>query len=56
MKKLFIILVLAGCLVFGLAEAHPFIVNTDPVQSSNISTGINQIVIHYSEAVEKDYS
>ena len=56
MRKRFIILVLAGCLVFGLAEAHPFIVNTDPVQSSNISTGINQIVIHYSEAVEKDYS
>ena len=56
MKKILIIIVLASCFTFGLAEAHPFIKNTQPVQSTNVPTGITQIVIHYSETVEKDYS
>jgi len=36
--------------------AHPAIVNSDPSQSSSVSSGINQIVIHYSEAVEIEFS
>lgn len=39
-----------------LAYAHPFIVNSNPSQSSSVSTGINQIVIHYSETVEIEFS
>lgn len=39
-----------------LAYAHPFIVNSDPIQSSSVSAGINQIVIHYSETVEIEFS
>ncbi|MBM2852582.1 MAG: copper resistance protein CopD, partial [Candidatus Nitrosotenuis sp.] len=39
-----------------LAYAHPFIVNSDPAQSSSVSAGINQIVIHYSETVEIEFS
>ena len=39
-----------------LAYAHPFIVNSDPGQSSSVSAGINQIVIQYSEAVEIEFS
>ena len=56
MKKILIIIVLASCFAFGLAEAHPFIESAEPAQSSNVPVGITQIVIHYSETVEKDYS
>lgn len=58
MQRLLVIttLVFICSISIGFAHAHPFITNTEPVQSSNISSGINQIVIHYSEVVEKDYS
>ena len=39
-----------------LAYAHPFIVSSDPARSSNVSAGIDQIVIHYSETVEIEFS
>ena len=56
MRKFLVIAILVGTLSFSLAEAHPFIVRSDPTQSSNVSLGTNEIVIHYSEQVEKDYS
>ena len=56
MKKILILIFILGAISFNLAEAHPFIVKTDPIQSSNVPSGTNQIVIHYSELVEKDYS
>ena len=56
-KLLVMIFLIFVCSInFGLAQAHPFIVNTEPAQASNVSTGINQIVIYYSETVEQDYS
>jgi len=39
-----------------LAYAHPFIVSSDPAKSSSVSAGIDQIVIHYSETVEIEFS
>ncbi len=56
MKKILILVFILGAICFNIAEAHPFIVKTDPIQSSNVPSGTNQIVIHYSELVEKDYS
>ncbi|MGI0023336.1 MAG: copper resistance CopC family protein, partial [Nitrososphaeraceae archaeon] len=38
------------------AYAHPFVVNSDPAQSSSVSAGINQIVIQYSEPLEIEFS
>ncbi|MGI0011027.1 MAG: copper resistance protein CopC, partial [Nitrosopumilaceae archaeon] len=56
MKKLLTVVFFVFVFSFGSAQGHPFIVETEPAQSSNISLGINQIIIHYSEAVEEDYS
>ncbi|MEX0764249.1 MAG: CopD family protein [Nitrosopumilaceae archaeon] len=58
MRKLLVVifLVFVCSINFGLAQAHPFIVDTEPAQATNVFTEINQIVIHYSEAVEQDYS
>ena len=57
MKKLFFVSILfVFSISFGSAYAHPFIITTEPAQSSNISVGTNQVIIRYSEAVEVDYS
>ncbi|HEY8109827.1 MAG TPA: CopD family protein [Candidatus Nitrosotenuis sp.] len=56
MKKFLIIPFLIIVSSVPLAYAHPFIVNSDPGQSSSVSAGINQIVIQYSEAVEIEFS
>ena len=57
LKLLTIIFVVFVCIInVGFAYGHPFVVNTEPVQSSNIAAGTNQIIIHYSEAVEVEYS
>jgi len=56
-KKLFFVSILfVFSISFGSAYAHPFIITTEPAQSSNISVGTNQVIIRYSEAVEVDYS
>ena len=39
-----------------LAYAHPIILDSNPATSSTASAGTTQIVIHYSEAVEIDFS
>jgi len=39
-----------------LAYAHPLLVSSEPVQSTAVSVGVNRVVIHFSEAVEIDYS
>lgn len=39
-----------------LAYAHPLIVDSDPAASSNIAAGTTRVIIHYSEAVELDFS
>lgn len=56
MKKLFLILILVVSFGFPLAEGHPFTTETVPTQASNVPTGITQISITYSEAVEIDFS
>ena len=56
MKKFLIVLLLISSVGFPLADAHPFTVTTDPVQSSNVLPGITQIVVHYSESLEADFS
>lgn len=56
MKKLFLILILVISIGFPLAEGHPFTIGTDPPQASSVPTGITQISIQFSEAVEIDFS
>ena len=56
MKKFLLVLLLISSVGFPLADAHPFTEKTDPAQSSNVSPGITQIVVHYSEALEVDFS
>jgi len=56
-KLLFLIsIIIVSSISIGLAYAHPFIVTTEPAQSSNISVGITQVIIHYSETVEVEFS
>ncbi|MGI0003168.1 MAG: copper resistance CopC/CopD family protein, partial [Nitrosopumilaceae archaeon] len=56
MKKFLLVLLLISSVGFPLADAHPFTTDTNPAQSSNVSPGVTQIVIHYSEALEIDFS
>ena len=56
MKKFLLVLLLISSVGFPLADAHPFTESTDPAQSSNVLPGITQIVVHYSESLEVDFS
>jgi len=41
---------------FPLAYGHPFLLDSEPAQGQNAVAGTTQIVTHYSEAVEIDFS
>ncbi len=41
---------------FPLAEGHPFTIETNPLQASNALTGITQVSVTYSEAIEIEFS
>jgi copper transport protein len=41
---------------FPLAEGHPFTTETNPSQASSALTGITQVSVTYSEAIEIDFS
>lgn len=56
MKKFLIIVLLVSVIGFPLAAGHPFTEKTEPAQSSNVPAGLTQIIIHYSEALEADFS
>ena len=56
MKKFFLILILVISFGFPLAEGHPFTIETSPLQASNAPTGITQVSVTYSEAIEIDFS
>ncbi len=57
LKLLTIVSIVFVCIInVGLAAGHPFVIDTEPAQSSNIAGDTNQIVIRYSEAVEVEYS
>jgi len=58
--KMMLLLALAvvPVLVLGapVAYAHPYLGDTVPPQFSNAQPGIREVVVHYSEAVEIDFS
>ena len=56
MKKIWIIPVLVFFLGFPLANAHPFLLDSDPAQGQSVPAGTTQIFTYYSEAVEIDFS
>jgi len=56
MKKLFLVLMIVISIGFPLAEGHPFTTETNPPQASNTPTGITQVSVTFSEAVEIDFS
>ena len=56
MKKILISVLLLIFFVFPSAEGHPFLEDSIPPHTSNAPQGITQIITHYSEAVEIDYS
>ena len=41
---------------FPLAYGHPILLDSEPAQGQNAAVGTTQIVTHYSEAVEIDFS
>jgi len=41
---------------FPLAYGHPFLLDSEPAQGQSAAVGTTQIVTHYSEAVEIDFS
>ena len=41
---------------FPLAYGHPFLLDSEPSQGQNAAVGTTQIITHYSEAVEINFS
>jgi len=41
---------------FPLAYGHPFLLDSEPSQGQNVAVGTTQIITHYSEAVEINFS
>ncbi len=56
MKKIIAIIILLVSFGFPLVEGHPFTLETDPPQASNVGSGITKVIVQYSEAVEIDFS
>lgn len=56
MRKFLIILLLILSISIPYAAAHPFLVKTSPNSVSNAPIGITEIIVHFSEPVEIDFS
>jgi len=56
MKKFLILLVLVSSFAIPIAEGHPFTEETIPTKFSSAPAGITEIIVHYSEGVEIDFS
>jgi copper transport protein len=56
LKKILILLSFILVSAFPLAFAHPIILGSNPPQSATAPAGMTQVVIHYSEAIEIDFS
>ena len=56
MNKFLVFAALFLAFIPSLAYAHPVIIESDPIQSGNAPAGINHIIIHYSEAIEVNFS
>lgn len=55
MKRILLFVFLISVPLVQSAYAHPLIVDSNPVQSSNVPTA-NKVIIYFSESVELDYS
>ncbi|HET8720069.1 MAG TPA: CopD family protein, partial [Candidatus Nitrosotenuis sp.] len=56
MSKFLVFASLLLVFIPSLAYAHPVIIESDPIQSENAPAGINHVIIHYSEAIEVNFS
>jgi len=56
MSKFLIIILIVLPLTLPLAYGHPFTEETVPQKSSNVPVSTNEIIVHYSEALELDFS
>ena len=56
MKKIWIVPVIIFFLGLPLANAHPFLLDSEPGQGQNAPAGTTQIITNYSEAVEIGFS
>ena len=56
MQKFLLFLIILSSVGIPLAAAHPFTLETNPIQFSNSPAGITQVQVFYSEAVEIDFS
>jgi len=56
LKKIWIVPVIIFFLGLPLANAHPFLLDSEPGQGQNAPAGTTQIITNYSEAVEIGFS
>ncbi|MGI0057417.1 MAG: virginiamycin B lyase family protein [Nitrosarchaeum sp.] len=56
MMKLLIILLFILSITIPYASAHPFTVDTSPDSTLNAPVGITEIIVHFSEPIEIDFS
>jgi copper transport protein len=56
LKKILPVLALFFVSIIPLAYAHPLIVDSNPKASTNVSAGLTQITIKFSETVDVDFS
>jgi len=56
LKRILSIFVLIFISAIPLAYAHPIITDSSPISNTNVSPGIDRIVINFSEAIELSYS
>ncbi|MBI5859662.1 MAG: CopD family protein [Nitrosarchaeum sp.] len=56
MKKFLIVLLFISSISIPYAAAHPFTTDTSPSSASNASVGITEVITHFSEPIEIDFS
>src|SRR3989338_11015628 len=56
MSKFLIISLLILSISIPYAAAHPFTMETSPNSASNTQVGITEIIVHFSEPIEIDFS
>lgn len=56
MKQFILLIVVFSVCIVPLAYAHPFTLDSQPAPSSNVSVNTNQVIVHFSEPVEIEFS
>ena len=56
MKKFLIVLLVLSSTFIPFAAAHPFTEETIPSLTSNSPTGVNEVIVYFSESVEINFS